>query len=280
MSSLLDGRKIAKKICYSLKEQIKQSGITPGLAVVLVGSNPASEVYVTLKERACKKVGIHFEKHLFFHTEQQGKIVDKILELNTRPDIHAMLVQLPLPAQFDENEVVKTIDPRKDVDGFHPDNIARMLQGENGHPRPVLVKAIVRLLEETQEQLNKKNATIVANSDVFMAPLDIMLKNYGMNVEWAKPNQPGLFTKTQNADVLIVAIGQPWSITPNMIKEGSIVIDVGITRDEHTGDLLGDVHPNANQVASWITPVPGGVGPVTVAMLLENTFILAEQSNS
>ncbi|OGL88467.1 hypothetical protein A3H75_01125 [Candidatus Uhrbacteria bacterium RIFCSPLOWO2_02_FULL_51_9] len=288
-ANILDGRAIAAAIRDKVKEKIKTSGITPGLAVVLVGGNPASHTYVELKERACQDVGIHFEKYLFTETEPQERVITRIQELNARHDIHAILVQLPLPNSFDENAVIRTMDHRKDVDGFHPANITAVLQGGGYHPLPVLIKAIMRLIEETRVPLAGKSATILGNSDVFMKPLGAVLARAGMTVEWTTPPNPPspkasedyfseqMLEKIKNADVLVVAVGKPWAITPDLVKSGAIVIDVGTTRDPETGQLHGDVHPDVANIAAWITPVPGGVGPVTVAMLLENTIILAER---
>ncbi|MEK7481731.1 MAG: bifunctional 5,10-methylenetetrahydrofolate dehydrogenase/5,10-methenyltetrahydrofolate cyclohydrolase, partial [Patescibacteria group bacterium] len=170
-AQLIDGRAIAQTIRDDVKKKIAASGITPGLAVVLVGGNPASHTYVELKERACQDVGIHFEKYLFTETEPQERIIMRIQELNARHDIHAILVQLPLPRGYDEDAVIRAMDHRKDVDGFHPANITAVLQGGGHHPLPVLIKAIMRLIEETHVPMAGKQAVILGNSDVFMRPL-------------------------------------------------------------------------------------------------------------
>mgnify|MGYP001563703268 CR=1 FL=1 len=284
-AQLIDGRAIAQTIRDDVKKKIAASGITPGLAVVLVGGNPASHTYVELKERACQDVGIHFEKYLFTETEPQERIIMRIQELNARHDIHAILVQLPLPRGYDEDAVIRAMDHRKDVDGFHPANITAVLQGGGHHPLPVLIKAIMRLIEETHVPMAGKQAVILGNSDVFMRPLGAVLERAGMTVEWmTSPSmmRTGSFGQgpqddIKKADVLVVAIGKPWMITPDFVKPSAIVIDIGTTRDAETGQLRGDVHPDAANVAAWLTPVPGGGGPVTVAMLLENTVVLAER---
>jgi len=300
-AQILDGRAIVAAIRDKVKERIQKSGITPGLAVVLVGGNPASHTYVELKERACQDVGIHFEKYLFTETEPQERIITRIQELNARHDIHAILVQLPLPHGFDEDAVIRAMDHRKDVDGFHPANITAVLAGGGHHPLPVLIKAIMRLIEETHAPLAEKQAVILGNSDVFMKPLGAVLTRAGMVVEWMVPSvipAPGSLSgagpepesknftgsriaetasgMTKNADVLVVAIGKPWTITPDLVKPGAIVIDIGMTRNQETGQLQGDAHPDVANIAGFLTPVPGGVGPVTVAMLLLNTATLAE----
>lgn len=296
-AQLIDGRAIAQIIRDDVKKKIAAAGVTPGLAVVLVGPNPASHMYVELKERACQDVGIHFEKYLFTEMEPQERIIMRIQELNARHDIHAILVQLPLPHGFDENAVIRAMDHRKDVDGFHPANIAAVMQGGGHHPLPVLIRAIMRLIEETRVPMAGKQAVILGNSDVFMKPLGAVLTRAGMMVEWMMPPSatdsqhdeheiPRLATLARDdaliktADVLVVAIGRPWAITPELVKPGAIVIDIGTTRDTATGQLRGDAHPDVAQVAGWLTPVPGGVGPVTVAMLLENTALLAERLRS
>ncbi|MEK7102321.1 MAG: bifunctional 5,10-methylenetetrahydrofolate dehydrogenase/5,10-methenyltetrahydrofolate cyclohydrolase [Patescibacteria group bacterium] len=280
-AQLIDGRAIAQSIRDDVKKKIAASGVIPGLAVVLVGPNPASHMYVELKERACQDVGIHFEKYLFTETEPQERVITRIQELNTRHDIHAILVQLPLPSGFDEDAVIRAMDHRKDVDGFHPANIAAVIQGGGRHPLPVLIKAIMRLIEETRVPLAGKSATILGNSDVFMKPLGAVLTRAGAAVDeiLRSAQDDDALKKIKNADVLVVAVGKPWMITPAMVKQDAIVIDIGTTRDSATGQLRGDVHPDVAQVAGWLTPVPGGVGPVTVAMLLENTTLLAEHSH-
>jgi len=275
MSQKINGKQLAAPVRQAVKAKIKGLGFTPGLAVILVGSDPASHRYVALKEQACREAGIHLETLLHFATTPQKKILAQINKLNQRPDIHGIIVQLPLPGQLDENQIIRAIDPAKDVDGFHPANIQKLLRDEKVE-KPVLIKAVLRLLAATAEPLAGKNALIIANSPVFTQPMVKVLATPGLVVKTTKPNDPALGAKAAGADVLIVAAGRPRLITADMIKPGAIVIDIGI--NDENGKLVGDVDPQAVAAkAKWYTPVPGGVGPMTVAMLLENTLALAER---
>ncbi len=266
----LDGRALAKKMTARVKDDIENSNADPGLGVILVGDDQASAAYVKLKEKACSKVGIRFEKSVFDDTTDEQEIIDAIERYNSRDDIHAILIQLPLPAGFNTQKIIKTMDPHKDVDGFHPANISSLIKGSSTHPKPVLIKAILALLNYSQQPLEDKTVALLTKSSVFTQPLSAALAQEGMVLQ----------KDSASADIIVVAIGEPWSITSDKIKEGAIVIDVGITRDSGTLALKGDVHPDCQKKAGWLTPVPGGVGPVTVACLLENTLALHQLSTN
>lgn len=273
-AQIIDGKKIAAEIRAEIKKEIAELGITPGLAVILVGADPASHLYVGLKEKAAAEVGIHFEKYLFFATEPEEKIIAKIRELNERPDIHGIVVQLPLPGGYDESAIIKTTDPRKDADGFHPNNIKKLLHDEPTIIPPV-VSGILKLIEATGAEIVNKKIAILANSETFIKPLQkILEKDNQVAYAIAPENTTPV---TSDADVIITALGRPKILTGDAIKPGSILIDVGTTRLDD-GTTVGDVDfESATQKASWITPVPGGVGPMTVATLLQNVLELAKK---
>lgn len=275
MAQIIDGRKIAAATREQLKEKIVEDGLTPGLAVVLVGTDPASHLYVKLKEKACRAAGIKFVKHLFFYNTPQTEIIKKIQELNGQKEVHGIVVQLPLPKGIDQNEVIAGIDPKKDVDGFHPDNLKQLLDNKDGMI-PVLVQSILRLITSTKVELAGKIIVVLAKSETFSLPLKYLLEKERAVVSVRKPADD-FIREIQKADLLITAVGQPQFIKAEMIKEGAIIIDVGINRTEE-GKVVGDVDfESVVKKASFITPVPGGVGPVTVATLLENTYLAAKR---
>ena len=268
---LIDGKKLAEAIRREVKEQIETQGLRPGLAVILVGDDPASHLYVGLKERSCREVGIRFEKFIFPAGVPEETVIETIEAVNGRSDIHGILVQLPLPEGLDENRVVRAIDPRKDVDGFHPENL-RLLRTGNPRLVPGVARGIVALIEATGVPLAGKTAALLVNSATFAEPIVALLRARGADstVILAKEVAEKT-TEMKNADILIVAIGQPKFIRGEMIKKGAVIIDIGTTR---VGDrTVGDV--DAESVATragWLSPVPGGVGPMTVAMLLKNVL--------
>lgn len=293
-AKIIDGKSLAQKIRSEIKKEIAKFGTKPGLAVILVGRDPASHLYVGLKEKAAAEVGIHFEKYLFFAAEPEEKIIKKIQELNNNPDIHGILVQLPLPPHFNESKIIVTIDPKKDVDGFHPANIEKLLRNKPTIVPPV-ISGILKLLEATGEEIVNKKIAILANSETFAKPLAKVLENFLIRKNQRRfiamatnlrqhqnqititisPIDPTPFTR--DADIIITALGRPKFLTGEMIKEGAILIDVGTTRLEDS-TIVGDVDfESVSQKASWLTPVPGGVGPMTVAMLLKNVLESAKQ---
>jgi len=274
MFQILDGRALAKRIRDKIKSRVEQLDTPPGLAVILVGNDPASHTYVGKKQKACEEAGIYFEQFLYFATEPEEKIIEKIKELNIRNDIHGILVQLPLPSQ-DANRIIAEIDPKKDVDGFHKKNIEALKAGKPAIA-PAVALGIMKLVSEairlstTRSKATRSKATIIS-SKLFAEPLIPLLHKVDIETEVVGANDAELSNKTKTADILIVAVGKPGMITGNMIKPGAIVIDVGTTKIN--GHLLGDVDfTSAEEVAGFLTPVPGGVGPMTVAMLLVNVL--------
>lgn len=275
---LIDGRLLAQQIRAELKEKITDSGLTPGLGVILVGDDPASHLYVRLKEKACAEAGIYFEKYLFPADTIEETIIQKIQKLNFAEKIHGILIQLPLPSHLNPNRVIAVIDTAKDVDGFHPDNVKLLREGQSA-VEPVLAKAIWRLIEEVKQN-NATKTLIIGNSDAFIEPLEMFLKQKGLDATHIHSQQLNRSVIKQ-FDIVIIAVGQPNFLKGDDFKNGAIVIDVGINRlpmrDRQAGNgaICGDVNFESMQNKNgWITPVPGGVGPMTVAMLLENVYLL------
>jgi len=272
---LIDGKALAKQIREKVKEEIKTLDQIPGLAVILVGADAASHLYVTKKEKACVEAGIHFEKYLYFHTEPEEKIIERIKTLNERNDIHGILVQLPLPYHFDRDKVIGAIDPRKDVDGFHPENVKQLLAGE---PRVIspLLSGIMTLIESTDIGFKDKNCLILANSETFSQPLCALLEQRGAKCETLLTPFDNIDKKSKKADIIVSAIGKPEFIQGEWLKNGVVIIDAGTTWLEE-GRVVGDVDfESTKEKNGFITPVPGGVGPMTIAMLLENVIKLAK----
>jgi len=272
---LIDGKILAKQIRDKVKEEVKTLDQIPGLAVILVGADPASHLYVAKKEKACVEAGIHFEKYLYFHTEPQEKIIERIKTLNERDDIHGILVQLPLPYQFDKNLVIRTIDPKKDVDGFHPENIEPLLLGKPQIVSPIH-SGIITLVESTETGFKDKQCLIVANSQTFSRPLAALLEQRGSKCEALFPPFDNIDKKSRKTDIIVSAIGKPEFIQGEWLKDGAVVIDAG-TNQLEGGSVVGDVDfESTKEKNGYITPVPGGVGPMTIAMLLENVVSLAK----
>ncbi len=274
---VIDGRKIAQGIEANVKNEvgrfIEEHGIKPALATILVGEHPPSKLYVKLKHWACKRVGIVSEDHKFPQEAKQEEIIELIEALNRRPEIHGILVQLPLPKHIDEREILMRIAPEKDVDGFNPLNMGKMLIGREGFV-PCTPKGIVRALEEFDIDPQGKEVVVVGHSNVVGKPAAIMLLNRNATVKVCHVYTKDLKSHTKEADILIVATGVRGLIKGDMVKEGAIVFDVGITWfDEKVyGDVdFDDVLPKVK----LISPVPGGVGPMTIAILMEHTLMAA-----
>ncbi|MEH2280358.1 MAG: bifunctional methylenetetrahydrofolate dehydrogenase/methenyltetrahydrofolate cyclohydrolase FolD [Nostoc sp.] len=278
-AKLLDGKALAAKIQQELSVAITQLkpkiGRSPGLAVLMVGDNPASAAYVRNKEKACAKVGIaSFGKHFPAQTTL-GELEEVIAALNHDEKVDGILVQLPLPNHLDAVTLLHQIDPDKDADGLHPVNLGRLVRGESGL-RSCTPAGVMRLLEEYEIPLQGKQAVVVGRSILVGKPMALMLLEADATVTIAHSRSHDLKTITQNADILIAAVGRPGLITADMVKPGAVVVDVGMNRvTDASGKsrLIGDVHfESTADVAEFITPVPGGVGPMTVAILLQNTF--------
>ncbi|MEH1858626.1 MAG: bifunctional methylenetetrahydrofolate dehydrogenase/methenyltetrahydrofolate cyclohydrolase FolD [Nostoc sp.] len=278
-AKLLDGKAIAAKIQQELSVAIKQLqpkiGRPPGLAVLMVGDNPASAAYVRNKEKACAKVGIaSFGKHFPTQTTLE-ELEEVIAALNHDERVDGILVQLPLPNHLDAVTLLHQIDPDKDADGLHPVNLGRLVRGESGL-RSCTPAGVMRLLQEYEIPLQGKQAVVVGRSILVGKPMALMLLEADATVTIAHSRSHDLKSITQNADILIAAVGRPGLITADMVKPDAVVVDVGMNRVTDANGksrLIGDVHfESTADVAGFITPVPGGVGPMTVAILLENTF--------
>lgn len=272
-AKIIDGKEVARNIRAKLREEtlnLKEAGITPGLAVVLVGNDPASETYVKMKVKACGEVGVFSEKHHLTADTKEEDLLDLIESLNRRKDIHGILVQLPLPEQIDTSKVILAIDPQKDIDGFHPVNIGNLHIGMPAFI-PCTPYGVLKLIETTGIDIAGKDVTIVGASNLVGKPAAFLMLQEGATVTICHKLTRDLALHTRKADILIVAAGCPGLITADMVKEGACVIDVGTTKVE--GKLRGDVEfEKVKEKAGWITPVPGGVGPMTITMLLYNTI--------
>lgn len=269
---ILDGKKISQEIKDELKqevEKLKQRGVVPGLAVVLVGDNSASQIYVRNKEKACEYVGIKSFSHKFSEDFSEEEILQLIKKLNQDKSVNGILVQLPLPALVDEKKIIMAIDPRKDVDGFHPENVGKMLVKEDAL-LPCTPAGIMELLQRYEIDVQGKHCVVVGRSNIVGKPVAMLLLNAGATVTVCHSKTKDINDIIRQADILVSAAGKANLITGDMIKKGAVVIDVGINRLED-GSIVGDVDfEDCKDVAGAITPVPGGVGPMTIAMLMKN----------
>jgi len=282
-ASLIDGKAIAQQLRASVKEKVSArltKGLrAPGLAVILVGSDPASQVYVGSKRKACEEVGFVSRSYDLDSTTTQEELLTLIDQLNHDEEIDGILVQLPLPEGLNANLIIEHINPLKDVDGFHPSNVGKLALRQPGL-RPCTPKGIIELINSTGTKPHGLEAVVVGASNIVGRPMTLELLLAGCTVTTTHRFTKNLEDKVRNADLLVVAVGKPEFIPGEWIKEGAIVIDVGINRLEN-GKLVGDVgFVKAKEKAAYITPVPGGVGPMTVASLIENTLIACEEFNS
>lgn len=279
-AQIIDGKKISAEVRAELKAEVaklKEKGVTPGLAVVLVGENPASQIYVRNKTKACEEVGIRSFQHTLPGTMKEEELLSLIRDLNASKDVHGILVQLPLPSHMDSEAVLDLISPSKDVDGFHPYNMGRLMIG-NALLQPCTPYGIMRLLDSTGVDASGKNAVIIGRSNIVGKPMAMMLLKRNATVTICHSKTKDLREKVREADILVAAIGRDRFVKGDWIKEGAVVIDVGMNRSPD-GKLTGDVDFDAASLkASYITPVPGGVGPMTIAMLLKNTVAAARNA--
>lgn len=279
-AQIIDGLALSKKLRLAIADQVtslKQRGIQPGLAVVLVGDNPASQVYVRNKIKACEDAGIHsvLEKHEADFSE--ANLLARIEALNNDPAIHGILVQLPLPAHINEQKVLEAISAQKDVDGFHVSSAGALMTGLPGF-WPCTPHGCLKMLDDIGYDLRGKHAVVVGRSNIVGKPMALMLLSRSATVTICHSATQDLAAFTRQADVIVAAVGKQNLITADMVKPGAIVIDVGMNRNAE-GKLCGDVDfDGVREVAGWITPVPGGVGPMTITMLLDNTLQSAERS--
>jgi len=272
--TILDGKKLSVKIRENVKvevQKLQEKEITPGLAVILVGEDPASAAYVKMKSKACKEAGIYSIAHEMPESISQDKMLEIIELMNQNPNIDGILVQLPLPKQIDTTIVLEAINPSKDVDGFHPYNVGRVVAGLDGFI-PATPYGVMKLLEEYNIDPKGKNVCVVGASDIVGKPMATLMLNANASVDICHIYTKDLKAHTLNADIICVGVGVVNLIKEDMVKDGAIIIDIGINRLE-SGKLTGDVDfQNVSSKCDYITPVPGGVGPMTIAMLLENTI--------
>ena len=283
-AQILDGNALGQKLRAGFKhkaDELAAQGLRPGLAVILVGEDAASQVYVRNKVNACAQAGFYSEKHSYPTDVAPQVVLDKIAELNADPKIHGILVQLPLPRQFDADVVLEAISREKDVDGFRAENVGALMQGQPCFI-PCTPYGVMKFFEEAGVSLRGKEAVIVGRSNIVGKPMAMLLMHAGATVTVCHSQTRDLKAHCLRADILVAAVGRPKMITGDMIKPGAVVIDVGINRipdGPDAGKLCGDVDfESAKEVASFITPVPGGVGPMTITMLLANTLESAERA--
>ena len=279
MAVIIDGKELAKKIRMDLKEEVtelKSKGINPKLAVIMVGDDKASKVYVKNKSKACEEIGIEYEEFLMDSNITMNELLDLIDELNNRKDIHGILLQSPIPKNLDIYQAFNKIDYRKDVDGFHPINVGKLSIGEECFIS-CTPYGVIKMLEAYDIDIQGKNVVIIGRSNIVGKPLiQCMLKKNG-TVTVCHSKTENIKEITKNADILVAALGKAKFITEDMVKDGAVIIDVGINRTEE-GKLVGDVDfENVKEKASFITPVPGGVGPMTIAMLMTNVVKAAKE---
>ena len=285
MTQLIDGVAIGKAIREGLKASVDKLGIKPGLAVILVGNNPASQAYIRMKRKACDVLGFYSEEINLDASAGQVKLEAVIDDLNARSDIHGILLQLPLPEGYDERALLNRISAKKDVDGFHPENVGRVL-ADNGGFKPCTPYGVMKLLEATGIETEGKHVVVLGRSNIVGKPMASLLLQRTANatVTICHSRTKDLESITKQADILVAALGKPHFVGPAMLKEGAVVIDVGINRVDDAADkrgykLVGDVDFEAvKDKCEAITPVPGGVGPMTIAMLMQNTFEAANLS--
>lgn len=278
-AKILDGKVLSAQIRNEVSERVaalKAKGITPGLAVILVGNDPASEIYVRNKGKGCEETGMISRTIRMNETTTQEELESQIESLNRDPAIHGILVQLPLPDHLDENAALARILPEKDVDGFHLINAGHLLNGTKG-VLPCTPKGALYMIRSTGEDLSGKEAVVIGRSNIVGKPMAMLLLQQNCTVTICHSRTKNLAEHTRRADILVAAVGKPGFVTEEMIKPGAIVIDVGINRVD--GKVCGDVDfDHVREKAGWITPVPGGVGKMTIAMLLANTVDAAERT--
>ncbi|WP_099204193.1 bifunctional methylenetetrahydrofolate dehydrogenase/methenyltetrahydrofolate cyclohydrolase FolD [Scatolibacter rhodanostii] len=281
MANIINGKEISKRIRQQLSEEVaelKSLDITPGLAVIIVGEDPASKIYVRNKKLACEEIGLFSAEFSLPANTTQSELIDLIEVLNQDPQINGILVQSPLPAGLDEAIVVHTILPEKDVDAFHEQNVGKIMIG-NFAFLPCTPAGVIELIHSTGISIAGKNCVVLGRSNIVGKPMSMLLLHENGTVTICHSQTKNMTEICKKADILVSAIGKPKFVTADMIQEGAIVIDVGMNHDEN-GKLCGDVDFEAvEKIASYITPVPGGVGPMTITMLLKNTITAAKMQN-
>lgn len=280
--NIIDGKAVALKVKNQVKlecEALKEKGITPGLAVIIVGDDPASQVYVRNKEKACEECGFHSVKYALDANTTQQELNALIDELNNDDSINGILCQLPLPSHLDDKEVINRIDPIKDVDAFHPVNVGAIMIGDYNF-LPCTPAGVMELIHSTGVELEGKKAVVMGRSNIVGKPMAMLLLHENATVEITHSKTKNLSEIISEADILVAAVGKAKFVKADMVKQGAVVIDVGMDRDEN-GKLCGDVDfEDVKEKCSYITPVPGGVGPMTIAMLMKNTLTAAKIQNN
>ncbi len=281
MAQRMDGKAVSAKVKESVAQEVaalKERGVCPGLAVVIVGDDPASRIYVNNKKKACEAAGIHSEEYALSADTTQRQLLELVDTLNRKEEIHGILVQSPLPKGLDEGAVVEAIDPRKDVDAFHAYNVGKIMIGDYRF-LPCTPAGIMELLKTYGIPVEGKRCVVIGRSNIVGKPMAMLLLHQNGTVTVCHSRTRGLAEITRQADILVSAVGKANFVTADMVKPGAVVVDVGMNRDEK-GKLCGDVDfAGVEPVASFITPVPGGVGPMTIAMLLKNTVTAAKLQN-
>ncbi len=281
MAQMIDGKKIAaeirEQIAADTKKLVEETGVRPGLAVVIVGDDPASHVYVRNKKKACEQVGFYSEEHALPEQTTQQELMALLDRLNQDPKIHGILVQLPLPRHLDEQAVIERISPKKDVDAFHAMNVGKIMIG-NFDFLPCTPAGVMELIHAADVSVSGKECVVIGRSNIVGKPMAMLLLHENGTVTICHSRTQHLPEVTRRADILVSAVGRAKFVTADMVKPGAVVIDVGMNRDEN-GKLCGDVDFAAVEpVASYLTPVPGGVGPMTITMLLRNTLTSAQKT--
>ena len=280
--AVIDGKAVSAAVRARVAketQELRAKGVTPGLAVIIVGDDPASQVYVRNKEKACEEVGFFSEKYALPAETTQEELNALVDELNNRADINGILCQLPLPSHLDDKEVINRINPIKDVDAFHPVNVGAIMIGDYNF-LPCTPAGVMELIHSTGVEVTGKKAVVIGRSNIVGKPMAMLLLHENATVEITHSKTRNLAEITREADILVAAIGRAKFVTADMVKNGAVVIDVGMNRDEN-GKLCGDVDFDAVQEkCAFITPVPGGVGPMTISMLMQNTLTAAKIQNN
>lgn len=279
---IVDGKAIALSIEKTISQgvtQLASEGVFPHLVVIIVGEDPASRVYVRNKQRACERCGIESTLIEMSEDSTQEEVLDMVESLNSDDSVHGILVQSPIPGDVDELAIASAISPRKDVDGFHPANLGRLVQGDSSGLMPCTPAGVIRMLEHSGVELAGAKAAVLGRSRIVGMPMSLMLASKGVDatvtIVHSRTHDAELICR--ESDIVIAAMGRPHLVKSDWVKPGAYVVDVGISRTDD-GELAGDVDPQVAKVAGWMTPVPGGVGPMTIAMLMENTLTAARES--
>ncbi len=281
MAELISGKEVSAKVKAQIHEEtlaVKEKGVTPGLAVVIVGNDPASRVYVNSKKKACAEVGFESYEYALPEETTQEELLGLVEKLNKDSKVNGILVQLPLPKQIDENAVINAINPEKDVDAFHPFNVGKIMIGDFAY-LPCTPAGVMELIDSTGVEISGKSCVVIGRSNIVGKPMAMLLLHRSGTVTICHSKTKNLAEICRGADILVAAVGKAKFVTADMVKDGAVIIDVGMNRLEN-GKLCGDVDfENVEKKASYITPVPGGVGPMTIAMLMRNTLTAAKMQN-